>query len=134
LLLLLRLLVVAPTAAALELLQRPWLLQWVLFLATLWALLLAASAVLFFCYSFGRSCRLRQLALLLACFWGCSYDGCCFGCCFHVTADAFFTFLLLFLMKVRRRVGLLSSRLPGTFDYAFLGAFLHAVARDLTCP
>jgi hypothetical protein len=54
-LLLLRLLFVAPPAAALWLLQRLWLLQWVLFLATLRALLLAASAVLFFCYSIGRS-------------------------------------------------------------------------------
>ena len=45
--LLLRLLVVAAPPAALVLLQRPWLLQWVLFLATLRALLLAASAVLF---------------------------------------------------------------------------------------
>ena len=47
LLLLLRLLFVAAPSAALVLLQRPWLLQWVLFLATLRALLLAASAVLF---------------------------------------------------------------------------------------
>ena len=51
--LLLRLLVVAAPPAALVLLQRPWLLQWVLFLATLRALLLAASAVLFFCFPLG---------------------------------------------------------------------------------
>ena len=42
-----RLLFVAAPSAALVLLQRPWLLQWVLFLATLRALLLTASAVLF---------------------------------------------------------------------------------------
>jgi hypothetical protein len=64
-----RLLFVAAPSAALVLLQRPWLLQWVLFLAT------SAAGASFgclcsalFCYSFGRSCRLRQLGHFLACF------------------------------------------------------------------
>ena len=88
LLLLLRLLFVAAPTAALVLLQRPWLLQWVLFLAISAGASFGCLCGALFCYSFGRSCRLRQLGHFLACYRGCSYDGCFLGCWFHVTAFA----------------------------------------------
>ena len=87
--LLLRLLVVAAPPAALVLLQRPWLLQWVLFLATLralfwlplrcsflpllWALLSAASTGALSCLLLRMLLRWLLLGLLL------SRD--CFRCC-----------------------------------------------------
>ena len=68
LLLLLRLLFVAAPTAAFVLLQRPWLLQCVLFLATSAGASFGCLCGALFCYSFGRSCRLRQLGHFLACF------------------------------------------------------------------
>jgi len=68
LLLLLRLLFVAAPTAAFVLLQRPWLLQWVLFLATSAGASFGCFCGALSCYSFGRSCRLRQLGHFLACF------------------------------------------------------------------
>ena len=123
LLLLLRLLFVAAPTAAFVLLQRPWLLQWVLFLATLralfwlplrcsfllllWALLSAASTGALSCLLPRMLLRWLLLGLLV------SRD--CFRCCCY-----FSLLLMLFLMKVRRRAGLLSSRLPGNLTMLFL--------------
>ena len=84
----LRLLVVAAPPAALVLLQRPWLLQWVLFLATLRALLLAASAVLFSanplgalvcCVNWGTFLPASEDAPTMAASWAAAFT-------FHVTA------------------------------------------------
>jgi len=123
LLLLLRLLFVAAPTAAFVLLQRPWLLQWVFFLATLralfwlplrcsflpllWALLSAASTGALSCLLLRVLLRWLLLGLLL------SRD--CFRCCRY-----FSLLLMLFLVKVRRRAGLLSSRLPGNLTMLFL--------------
>ena len=122
--LLVRLLFVAAPSAALVLLQRPWLLQWVLFLATsagasfgclcgalflllLWALLSAASTGALSCLLLRMLLRWLLLRLLF------SRD--CFCCCRY-----FSLLLMLFLVKVRRRAGLLSSRLPGNLTMLFL--------------
>ena len=119
-----RLLFVAAPSAALVLLQRPWLLQWVLILATsagasfgclcgalflllLWALLSAASTGALSCLLLRMLLRWLLLRLLF------SRD--CFCCCRY-----FSLLLMLFLVKVRRRAGLLSSRLPGNLTMLFL--------------
>ena len=93
----LRLLFVAAPSAALILLQRPWLLQWVLFfgyfcgrffwlplrcsfLLLLWALLSAASTGALSCLLLRMLLRWLLLGLLLSrgCFRCCCYFSCCY--------------------------------------------------------
>jgi len=137
LLLLLRLLFVAAPTAAFVLLQRPWLLQWVFFLATLralfwlplrcsflpllWALLSAASTGALSCLLLRVLLRWLLLGLLL------SRD--CFRCCLLL----FFTaHVVLGEGEAPRWPPKLSS--SWKLDHAFLDALVHAVVRDLTCP
>ena len=77
------------------------------FLLLLWALLSAASTGALSCLLLRMLLRWLLLGLLL------SRD--CFRCCRY-----FSLLLMLFLVKVRRRAGLLSSRLPGNLTMLFL--------------
>ena len=133
-----RLLFVAAPSAALVLLQRPWLLQWVLFLATsagasfgclcgalflllLWALLSAASTGAFSCLLLRMLLRWLLLRLLF------SRD--CFRCCLLL----FFTaHVVLGEGEAPRWPPKLSS--SWKLDHAFLDAITHVIVRDLTCP
>ena len=135
--LLLRSLLAAPSAA-LVLLQRPWLLQCVLFLATsagasfgclcgalflllLWALLSAASTGAFSCLLLRMLLRWLLLRLLF------SRD--CFRCCLLL----FFTaHVVLGEGEAPRWPPKLSS--SWKLDHAFLDVITHVIVRDLTCP